>query len=225
MPTTRQSSGPGDLVFTEDPETIGRQKKQPKEKIAQIKLPRVDATTTPSGIVVIPPTQDLDEPEELNNTGSTIGENKYMDASNVFETEAEKDAELNPSDTQSGNETDTESISTIQGEDDTRTKGNPRPIDLNRFIPPRMPQELPSGEWYMPDLDNTPLSDIMKIGNFFDRAGRLMHQFPKIAKYTGYDTYVIHPHTGGIEIVDLDRNITLPFEVQAFRKPQDNKTS
>ena len=87
-----------------------------------------------------------------------------------------------------------------------------------------MAQELPSGEWYMPDLENTPLSDIIKVGNYFDKAGRLMHQFPKIAKYTGYDTYVIHPHTGGIEILDLDRNITLPFEVQAFRKPQDYKT-
>ena len=101
---TRQSAGPGDLVFTEDPEALTRKKKQPQEKTAQIKLTRVDTTTAATGIVIIPPAENLNEPEELNETDSTIEENEYMDASNVFETEAEKDAELNPSDTQSGNE-------------------------------------------------------------------------------------------------------------------------
>ena len=57
---------------------------------------------------------------------------------------------------------------------------------------------LPSGEWYMPDLKNTTLTEVMKKGTPYegDNMGRILTQFPKLKAYTKFDLYLVSPYTG-----------------------------
>ena len=192
---TRSTSSGKDLVYTEDPEAIARKR---------------------------PGT------EEIREIDTSTEEQEYMDASNVFPTVAQYDEELNPEDQY------TSDGETSANEGDTRVNRN-RTYNVSRGrLNRRLTSEnnngnnyyttqvpLPNGEWYLPDLYNTPVSEVIMSGATFDKTGRYMYKFPKVHTYTGHDTYIVNPTTGEIHIYDTENDTCFPF-VSASRYERDN---
>ena len=148
-------------------------------------------------------------PEEDHNISTE--DQEFMDTSNVLQTEAGFDPELNP---ESGSSSDSELSKSNGSEEEelNRRRGQDEGTeDIRDFTPQFIPPKLPSGEWYMPNLNNTPLSAVMKFGSFFDATGRMLFQFRKLEQYTNHDMYVINPHTGQIDIWDGDKKCYLSF--------------
>ena len=59
---------------------------------------------------------------------------------------------------------------------------------------------LPAAEWYMPDLKNTTMTQVLKDGRDYleDNKGKMLYWFKKLEQYTGYEYYLICPFTGKV---------------------------
>ena len=131
-----------------------------------------------------------------------------MDASEiVIQTEAGYDPELNQDSDPPSNSESTRSNNSEAREIRRQWTHNEAPDDIRDFIPQPVGPKLPSGEWYMPDLNNTSLSIVMEFGSCME-SGRYLFQFPKLESYTDFDLFIIDPHTGQIEMYDEDKDIT-----------------
>ena len=139
----------------------------------------------------------------------------------MIQTDAGYDPELNPdSDPPSDGEL-TKNNGSEAREIRRRLTHNESPDDIRDFIPQPAGPKLPSGKWYMPNLNNTPLSTVMEFGSCME-SGRYLFHFPKLEPYTDFDLFIIDQHTGQIEIYDEDKDITYPFSVKASRKKRNN---
>ena len=210
---TRRSTKQGDLVFTDDPEAIARK----KGKVQYTPAPTT-STTKPR------PTETEGPTDDEQDTSTEDGD--FMDASEiVVPTDAGYDPELNPdSDPSSDSESTAESTKSNSSEAREirrRWTHNESPDDIRDFIPQPAGPKLPSGEWYMPDLNNTSLSTVMEFGSRME-SGRYLFHFPKLEPYTDFNLFIIDPHTGQIEMYDDDKDITYPFSIKASRKKRNN---
>ena len=185
---TRRSTRQGDLVFTDDPEAITRKKG------------KVQYTPAPTAPTRPQPTETEGPADDEQDTSTEDGD--FMDASEiVVQTDAGYDPELNPDSNPSSDSESTVSNGSEAREVRRRWTHNESPEDIRDFIPQPAGPKLPSGEWYMPDLSNTPLSTVMEYGSRME-SGRYLFQFPKIGSYTEFDLFIIDPHTGQIEMYD-----------------------
>ena len=91
---------------------------------------------------------------------------------------------------------------------------------------PEVVQTLPNGEWYMPDLNSTTLTEVMKKGAPYkgDNTGRILTKFPKLKHYTKFDWYLVSPYTGEVYLYDPDNSIRIAFPVKATRECVENST-
>ena len=81
-----------------------------------------------------------------------------MDASEiVVQTEAGYDQELNPESDSNSDSESTRSNNSEARELNRRRAHNESPDNIRDFTPQPDRPRLPSGEWYMPDLNNTSL--------------------------------------------------------------------
>ena len=162
---TRQSAKQGDLVYTDDPEAITRKKG------------KVHYTPAPTQSTRHREPTEAEGPPEDQDTSTEDGD--FMDASEiVVQTEAGYDPELNPeSDSSSDNES-TKSNGSEARELNRRRVLDESPVDIRDFTPQSDKPKLPSGEWYMPDLNNTPLSTVMEFGSHME-TGRYLFPIPK----------------------------------------------
>ena len=85
---------------------------------------------------------------------------------------------------------------------------------------------LPDGEWFMPDLNSTSLTEVMKKGTPYegDNTGRILTQFPKLRQYTKSNFYLVNPFTGEIDLYDPANSKCIAFSVKATRERVPNST-
>ena len=85
---------------------------------------------------------------------------------------------------------------------------------------------LPDGEWFMPDLNSTSLTEVMKKGTPYegDNTGRILTQFPKLRQYTKSNFYLVSPFTGEIDLYDPANSKCIAFPVKATRERVPNST-
>ena len=91
-------------------------------------------------------------------------------------------------------------------------------------VPNNKDMVLPSGEWCMPDLKNTTMSQVLKDGrdDLGDNTGRILFQFEKLEQYTGYDHYLVCPFSGNIDIYDTVNMTCIPIAIKASKEPKLN---
>ena len=89
---------------------------------------------------------------------------------------------------------------------------------------PEVVPTLPNGEWYMPDLNSTTLTEVIKKGAPYkgDNTGRILTKFPKLKRYTKFDWYLVSPYTGEVDLYDPDNSIRIAFSVKATRERLEN---
>ena len=166
------------------------------------------------------PTETKGPTDDEQDTSTEDGD--FMDASEiVVQTDAGYDPELIPDSNPPSDSESTVSNGSEAHEIRRRWTHNKSPDDIRDFIPQPAGPKLPSGEWYMPDLSNTPLSTVMEYRSRME-SGRYLFQFPKLGAYTEFDLFIIDPHTGQIEMYDDDNDKTYPFSVKASRKKRNN---
>ena len=75
---------------------------------------------------------------------------------------------------------------------------------------------LPNGEWFMPDLCSTSLTEIIRKFPPYegDNTGRILAQFPKLKQYTKSDFYLVNTLTGEIDLHDLANSKSVAFPVK-----------
>ena len=80
---------------------------------------------------------------------------------------------------------------------------------------------LPAGEWYMPDLKNTTMSQVLKDGRDYleDNKGKMLYRFEKLEQYTGFKYYLVCPFTGKVDIFDTVTETCIPIDIQASKEP------
>ena len=163
---TRQSAKQGDLVYTDDPEAITRKKGRVHYKPAPTQSTRHCEPAEAEG----PPYDDQETSTE---------DGDFMDASEiVVQTEAGYDPELNPDSDSNSNNKSTKSNNS-QAREFNRRRTNNECLDAIRdFTPQPDRPRLPSDEWYMPDLNNTPLSTVIEFGSCME-SRKYLFQFPK----------------------------------------------
>ena len=85
---------------------------------------------------------------------------------------------------------------------------------------------LPNGEWYMPDLNSTTLTEVIRKGNPYegDNTGRILTKFPKLTPYTKSNLYLVSPFTGEIDLYDPANSKCIAFPVKATRERIANST-
>ena len=85
---------------------------------------------------------------------------------------------------------------------------------------------LPDGEWFMPDLCSTTLTEVIRKGTPYegDNTGRIVTQFPKLKEYTKSKFYLVSPFTGKIDLYDPDNCKCIAFSVKATRERVPNST-
>ena len=85
---------------------------------------------------------------------------------------------------------------------------------------------LPNGEWYMPDLNSTTLTEVIRKGNPYegDNTGRILTKFPKLTPYTKSNLYLVSPFTGEIDLYDPANSKCIAFPVKATRERVANST-
>ena len=170
---TRRSTKQGDLVFTDDPEAITRKKG------------KVQYTPAPTPSTRPRPTEAEGPPNDEHDMSTE--DRDFMDASEiVIQTDAGYDPELNPYSDRPSNSESTKSNSSEAREIRRRRTHNKSPDDIRDFIPQPVGPKLPSGKWYMPDLNNTSLSTVMEFGSLME-SRRYLFQFPKLETYTDFD--------------------------------------
>ena len=91
---------------------------------------------------------------------------------------------------------------------------------------PQLHPILPDGEWFMPDLCSTTLTDVIKKFPPYegDNTGRILAQFPKLKQYTKSDFYLVNTLTGEIDLHDLANSKSVAFPVRATRERVPNST-
>ena len=91
-------------------------------------------------------------------------------------------------------------------------------------VPDNTEMVLPAGEWYMPDLKNTTLTQVFKDGRDYidNNEGKMLYQFEKLEQYTGYDYYLICPFTGKIDLFDTNNETCIPINIHASKDPKLN---
>ena len=90
-------------------------------------------------------------------------------------------------------------------------------------IPDNTGMVLPTGEWYMPDLDNTTLTRVLKEGRDYtaNNEGKMLYRF-ELEQYTGYDYYLICPFTGKIDLLDTNDETPITIDIHASKDPKQN---
>ena len=110
-------------------------------------------------------------------------------------------------------------VSDIETADDSQQEEVPDSQESEGEDEPELVPTLPSGEWYMPNLRNTTLTEVMKKGAPYegDNTGRILMQFPKLKPYTKFDYYLVSPYTGEVDLYDPDNSKRIAFSVKTTR--------
>ena len=119
---------------------------------------------------------------------------------------------------------------------DTETENDSQPDEEQEEVVPESASEgeeepqvdpiLPDGEWFMPDLCSTTLTEVMRRGTPYegDNTGRIVTQFPKLKQYTKSNFYLVNLFTGSIDLYDPDNSKCTAFTVKATRERVPNST-
>ena len=117
-------------------------------------------------------------------------------------------------------------VSDIETADDSQQEEVPDSQESEGEDEPQLVPTLPNGEWYMPDLKSTTLTEVMRKGAPYegDNTGRILTQFPKLKPYTKCDFYLVSPYTGEVDLYNPDNSKRIAFSVKATREPVANST-
>ena len=117
-------------------------------------------------------------------------------------------------------------ITDTETEVESQPDEGPDPVESEGESDQETVPTLPNGEWYMPDLNSTPLLEVIKKGAPYegDNTGRILTQFPKLKPYTKSNFYLVSPFTGEIDLYDLDTSKCIAFPVKATRDRVANST-
>ena len=74
-------------------------------------------------------------------------------------------------------------------------------------------------EMYLPDLDNTPLSQALKNGLDWGMEDEVMVECPKLKQYFGVDTFLISGISGRVHIHTKDEDETFPISCSKTKFP------
>ena len=74
-------------------------------------------------------------------------------------------------------------------------------------------------EMYLPDLDNTPLSQALKNGFDWGRENEVMIECPKLKQYFGVDMFLIHKSFGRIRLHTKDEDETFLISCSKTKFP------
>ena len=74
-------------------------------------------------------------------------------------------------------------------------------------------------EMYLPDLDNTPLSQALKNGLDWGMEDEVMVECPKLKQYFGVDTLLIQIISGRVHLHTKDEDETFPINCSKTRFP------
>ena len=83
----------------------------------------------------------------------------------------------------------------------------------------RMHQPLQPTEMYLPDLDNTPLSQALKNGLDWGMEDEVMVECPKLKQYFGVDTLLVQRTSGRICLHTKDEDKTFPISCSKTKFP------
>ena len=89
------------------------------------------------------------------------------------------------------------------------------------------PQEVETGddgrtaptEMYLPDLNNTPLSQALKNGLDWGMEDKVMVECPKLKQYFGVDTFLIQRILGQVCLHTKDKDKTFPINCSKTKFP------
>ena len=111
-------------------------------------------------------------------------------------------------------------------ENDSQQEEVPDSAESEGETDPETVPTLPNGEWYMPDLNSTTLTDVIKKGTPYegDNTGRILTKFNKLKRYTKFDWYLVSPYTGEVDLYNPDNSKRIAFPVKATRERVDNST-
>ena len=76
-----------------------------------------------------------------------------------------------------------------------------------------------STEMYLPDLDNTPLSQVLKNGLHWGMEDEVMVECPKLKQYFGVDTFLIQRISGRVHLHTKDKDETFPISCSKTKFP------
>ena len=74
-------------------------------------------------------------------------------------------------------------------------------------------------EMYLPDLDNTPLSQALKNGLDWGTEDEVMIECPKLKQYFWVDTFLIHKTSGRIHLHTKNEDETFPISCSKTKFP------
>ena len=74
-------------------------------------------------------------------------------------------------------------------------------------------------EMYLPDLDNTPLSQVLKNGLDWGMEDEVMVECPKLKQYFGVDTLLIQRISGRVHLHTKDEDKTFPISFSKTKFP------
>ena len=78
-------------------------------------------------------------------------------------------------------------------------------------------------EMYLPDLDNTPLSQALKNGLDWGMEDEVMVECPKLKQYFGEDIFLIQRISGRVHLHTNDEDETFPISCSKNRPPSLSK--
>ena len=115
-------------------------------------------------------------------------------------------------------------ITDMETENESQPDEGPDPVESEsdqETVP-----TLPNGEWYMPDLNSTSLTDVIRRGTPYegDNTGRILIQLTKLKQYTKFDWYLVSPFTGEVDLYDPVNSKRIAFPVKATRECVDSST-
>ena len=70
---------------------------------------------------------------------------------------------------------------------------------------------------YLPDLDNTPLSQALKNGLDYRLEDEVMIECPKLKQYFGVDTFLVQRTSGWIRLYTQDEVETFPISCSRIK--------
>ena len=111
-------------------------------------------------------------------------------------------------------------------ENDSQQEEVPESAESEGEEEPQLDPILPDGEWFMPDLSSTTLTEVIRKGTPYkgDNTGRILTQFPKLKQYTKSNFYLVSPFTGEIDLYDPANSKCIAFSVKATRERVPNST-
>ena len=74
-------------------------------------------------------------------------------------------------------------------------------------------------EMYLPDLDNTPLSQALKDGIDWGMEDKVMVESPKLKQYFGVDTLLVQRISGRLQLYTNDEAETFPIHCSRTKFP------